>query len=49
MDELKKKNELLTATVLGLQNSLKKIKDDLIVNVEKIISAYNLTEKNDTN
>ena len=27
--------------------SLKKIKDTLIVDVEKIISAYNLPEKND--
>ena len=29
------------------ENSLKKIKDGLIVDIEKIISAYNLPEKND--
>ena len=28
-------------------NSLKKIKDTLIVDIEKIITAYNLPEKND--
>ena len=28
-------------------NSLKKIQDGLIVDVEKIISTYNLPEKND--